>query len=104
MNLMDRLQRLSSAEEIFSALDVPFERDVLNVARLHILRRMGQYLRQMPDDCSEEEAYEHARGHLLRAYLDFVKSTPLQERVFKVHQQAIKPQDAPLVSIQVAAE
>lgn len=102
MTVLDNLHQLSSAEDFFHALDVPYEQEVLNVARLHILRRMGQYLKQMPAGCSEEEAYERARGHLLRAYLDFVRSSPLEERVFKVHQQAYAPSSASLVSIQLS--
>lgn len=104
MILLDKLNHLSTAEDFFQVLDVPCDRDVLNVARLHILRRMGQYLRQMPAECSEEEAFEHARGYLLRAYLDFVNSTPIEERVFKVHQQACTLPAVPLVSIQIATE
>jgi nitrogenase-stabilizing/protective protein len=88
MNIVDRLARLSSAEDFFHELDVPYDPAVLNVARLHILRRMGEYMRDLPTECGEEESYELVRGHLLRAYLDFVHSTPMEQKVFKVHQQA----------------
>jgi nitrogenase-stabilizing/protective protein len=103
MNIVEKLKRLSSAEEFFAALNVPFDPTVLNVARLHILRRMGQYLREMPQNCNEEESYEHARGTLLRAYLDFVHSTPMEQKVFRVHQQACVKPEPPLVSIQLEA-
>ena len=42
--LMDRMRGLSAAEEFFAMLQVPYDPAVLQVARLHILRRMGQYL------------------------------------------------------------
>ncbi|MGD0432053.1 MAG: nitrogenase-stabilizing/protective protein NifW, partial [Acetobacteraceae bacterium] len=45
MSIMTELGQLSSAEDFFVALDLPFDPAIVNVARLHILRRMGQYLR-----------------------------------------------------------
>jgi nitrogenase-stabilizing/protective protein len=104
MNILNQLGKLSSAEEFFSALDVPFDQAILNVARLHILRRMGQYLSEIPSECSNDELYEHARGTLLKAYLDFVHSTPIEQKVFKVHRQAAAGVSAPLITIEVARD
>jgi nitrogenase-stabilizing/protective protein len=91
-NLLDRLRSLSSAEDFFTVLQVPYDPQVLQVARLHILRRMGQYLSEqtlsaMTDDAAEEAS----RAILARAYQDFVESSPLQERVFKVLKEAVAP-------------
>ena len=46
-SILDRLKRLSSAEDFFSALGVAYDEAVLRVARLHILKRMGQYLKSI---------------------------------------------------------
>ena len=92
MSILDRLRQLSSAEEFFEALGVEYDPAVVNVARLHILRRMGEYLRRdAPDDADEETARALCKAHLEKAYDDFVKSSPIAERVFKVHKDAIKP-------------
>ena len=42
--LIERMRRLSAAEEFFALLAVPYDPQVLQVARLHVLRRMSQYL------------------------------------------------------------
>lgn len=92
MTTLETLQGLSSAEEFFRALEVPYDPHVLNVCRLHILRRMGHYMRA--EDLAggtDEIIRERCRAFLQRAYMDFVESTPLQERVFKVLQDAVKP-------------
>jgi nitrogenase-stabilizing/protective protein len=89
---MTELGRLSSAEDFFFALDLPFDPAIVNVARLHILRRMGQYLRGDALDFLDDDATRAAcRSHLETAYQDFVRSSPIAERVFKVHQDAMKP-------------
>ena len=94
MSLLDRLNQLSSAEEFFEALDVPYDEAVVRVARLHILRRMGQYLRGAGaalDGADDDMLHALCRAHLAQAYADFVASSPITERVFKVHQDAIRP-------------
>ena len=92
MTTLDDLRGLSAAEEIFAYLEVPYELAVIRVARLHILRRMGDYLRKdPPTGLAEAEIRERCRSFLESAYADFVKSSPIEERVFKVHKDAVKP-------------
>jgi len=80
-----RLKSLSSAEDFFTTLGVTFDEAVLRVARLHILKRMGDYLagddfEGLPDPV----AAARAKSVLQRAYSDFESSSPLAQRVFKV--------------------
>jgi nitrogenase-stabilizing/protective protein len=92
MSTLKTLQGLSSAEDFFRVLDVPYDPRVLDVCRLHILRRMGHYMRA--EDLAggtDEIILRRCKAFLERAYQDFVESTPLQERVFKVLQDAVKP-------------
>lgn len=95
MGILNQLNHLSDAEEFFTVLDVEFDPKVLNVARLHILRRMGDYLKrdhqQELSGLSEEDVRDRCRAHLQTAYADFVASNPIAERVFKVHRDAVKP-------------
>ncbi len=88
--LTERLSRLSAAEEFLEFFAVPYDPAVVNVSRLHVLKRFYQYLRvgdhlAVNDDA---ETYKRMRGLLVRAYGDFVHSTPAAEKVFKVFQDA----------------
>ena len=88
---LDRqLARLSAAEEFFDFFGVPFEQPVLNVNRLHILKRFSQYLRRSGsgEGLDVQGRRRHCRGLLVRAYEDFVHSTAAQEKVFKVFESA----------------
>lgn len=101
--ILDQLNRTSTAEDFFHALDVAYDPKVLNVARLHILRRMGQYL--VSEDftgASNEDVAARCKGFLAQAYQDFVASSPLDQRVFKVLKDAVappKPSPKPFVSL-----
>ena len=101
MTVLEQLAKLSSAEDYFSFLGVPYDPAVLNVARLHILRRMGDNLREAGLEPDEEKARAYFRAHLERAYQDFVESTPIKERVFKVHKDAIRSTGTPLVRLSI---
>ena len=96
MTFLDDLRKLSSAEDFFEELHVEADPAVVRVARLHILRRMGQYLVQADlANASDEEARAACQAHLAQAYADFVASTPIEQRLFKVHKDAVKPKEEP---------
>ncbi|MER8425756.1 nitrogenase stabilizing/protective protein NifW [Mesorhizobium sp. M1403] len=84
-DILARLKRLSAAEEFFAVLGVSYDPKVLNVSRLHIMKRVGQYLAE--EDFSglpDQVIAARVRGTLERAYEDFAVSSPLTHRVFKV--------------------
>jgi nitrogenase-stabilizing/protective protein len=100
MNVLDELAGLSAAEDFFAALAVTFDPSVVRVARLHILRRMGQYLKDSEADGSFEALDDSGvralcRAHLEQAYQDFVTSSPIEERLFKVHRDALQEKQQP---------
>ena len=73
MTILDELGQLSAAEDFFRYLDLPFRPDVLHVARLHIMRRFGEYLRsENLDGLSDEDARLRCRNLLQSASDEFV--------------------------------
>lgn len=101
MTVLEQLSKLSSAEDFFRYLNVDYDPTVLNVARLHILKRMGEYLRNTSEETDETKARAFYRAHLEKAYLDFVNSSPIKERVFKVHKDAIHSNRPTLVRLSI---
>lgn len=86
--LRQELAELSSAEDFLTYFAIDFDPTVVEVNRLHILKRFHDYLKA---EGAIPEARERDRyGALLqRAYQDFVESDALTEKVFKVfHRQA----------------
>jgi nitrogenase-stabilizing/protective protein len=88
--LLTELARLSSAEEFLVFLEVRYDEHVVQVNRLHILKRFYQYLQREPGLAQLDEAglRERYRALLQRAHDDFVGSSAAQEKVFKVFQDA----------------
>jgi nitrogenase-stabilizing/protective protein len=99
-----KLKELSSAEDFLQYFGVPFEQAVVNVSRLHILKRFFQYIRQanLLSSNNELELYTAYREQLIKAYADFVKSTPAQEKVFKVFQDTAGRQHVSLDNLRAS--
>jgi nitrogenase-stabilizing/protective protein len=88
--IVDTLGKLSSAEEFLNFLEVTYDQRVVNVNRLHILKRFNQYLaRYTFTGASDAEIREEYKALLEHAYNDFVKSDAATEKVFKVFQDAM---------------
>jgi nitrogenase-stabilizing/protective protein len=87
-DLTKRMTTLASAEEFLDFFTVPYDQSVVHVNRLHILKRFNQYLRITPGTAEMDDAalFTVCKELLVRAYGDFVRSTPAQEKVFKVFQ------------------
>lgn len=83
------LGRLSSAEEFMDYLGVAYDQHVVNVNRLHILKRFNQYISRHTFSGATDAVLRMEYKTLLeRAYNDFVRSDAVTEKVFKVFQEA----------------
>jgi len=97
---LDALAKLSSAEDIFAFLGLTPEPGVLNSSRLHIMKRFGAYLQETDfTGLSEAAVAEGCRAALARAQADFIASTPLKEKVFKVFETQAAKQKAKFVGL-----
>lgn len=103
-NFLQQLKALSSAEDFLQYFGVPFDQHVVNVSRLHILKRFFQYIRQenLLTQTEELGLYTLHRELLVKAYADFVTSTPAQEKVFKVFQDTNGKQHVTLDSLKAS--
>lgn len=87
-DLLTRLKALSSAEDFLHFFGVPFDERVVQVNRLHILKRYFQYLKRTEgiDKLGDVALFQRYRELLMQAYEDFVHSNAQREKVFKVFQ------------------
>ena len=88
LNFEDDLDELSSAEDFLEYFGIEYDPKVVHVNRLHIMQRYHDYLekgKSVIDEAGNDEALKNIHLNLLgRAYLDFVESDALTEKVFKV--------------------
>jgi serine O-acetyltransferase len=103
-SFLQQLKALSSAEDFLQFFGIPFDQSVVNVSRLHILKRFFQYLRQQTALATDDDLamFTVYREQLVRAYADFVSSTPAQEKVFKVFQDTNGRQHVSLDSLKAS--
>ena len=88
--LIDDMKRLESAEDFLNYFAIPYDAAVVNINRLHILKRFYQYLASEGgiEGLSPASAFSTCREFLARAYMDFLNSSGIEQRVFKVFRSA----------------
>jgi nitrogenase-stabilizing/protective protein len=103
--LIAEMKSLDSAEAFLEYFALPYDKAVVNVSRLHILKRFYQYLTQKGgiENLPPASAYSACRELLARAYTDFLASSGIEQKVFKVFQNAGGRQSIPVTSIRRAA-
>ena len=100
-DLINQLKALSSAEDFLQFFGVPCEERVVQVNRLHILKRFYQYLHKAEglNGLDDVELFRRYRDCLAQAYQDFVHSNAQREKVFKVFQDTDGTQHVQLSSL-----
>lgn len=81
------LKGLVNAEDFFAFFDLSYDPQIINVNRLHILRKFSQHLAPLEAfQGSEQEQLNQARQGLEKAYQTFLTSSPQEEKLFRVFQ------------------
>ena len=80
------LSELTDAEDFLEYFEISHDARVVDVSRLHILKRFHDYLKQVKPSGHETAAALRAlyKRLLERAYQDFAHSSPSAEKVFEV--------------------
>lgn len=80
---------LTDAEDYLQFFDIEYDRDFVNINRLHILKQFSLLINEVDKafpDVSEAEKLEKYRLALEEAYQVFLTSSPLETKLFKVFQ------------------
>lgn len=87
-DLREKLKELDTAEDFLDFFNIPFNPEVVQINRLHILQRFHNYIDQIDiEPINQTELVKIYKTLLLRAYTDFQNSNALNEKVFKVFQK-----------------
>ena len=82
------LAKLSSAEQFFETLTVPYDQEVVNVSRLHILKRFRELIRTTDmDGLGDSDVEAVCRAALIEAYEEFADGRG--RKTFKVFRDAM---------------
>ena len=93
LTLDEAMEELVSAEDFLGYFGIEYDPAVVHVNRLHILQRFHDYLGKAPLPQAEDGRRADYATLLRQAYLDFVQSDALTEKVFRVfhiHEPQVK--------------
>ncbi len=86
---LEKFKTLTDAEDYLQFFDIEYDRDFVNINRLHILKQFALLINEVDrvfPDVTETEKLEKYRLALEEAYQVFLTSSPLQTKLFKVFQ------------------
>jgi nitrogenase-stabilizing/protective protein len=86
-------QKLTDAEDYLQFFAIKYDRDFVNINRLHILKQFSLLIKEVDRvfaDVDEAEKLEKYSLALEEAYQVFLTSSPLETKLFKVFQSKPK--------------
>jgi len=93
---LSQFNQLKDAEAYFEFFALAYDPHVVNVNRLHILRKFSQLIQAIDKHQSEATLLEDYRQALQTAYNLFLTSNSVEQKLFKVFQD--KPKNVVLLS------
>ena len=90
---LENFQKLTDAEDYLQFFDIEYDRDFVNINRLHILKQFSLLIKEVDKvfpDVTEAEKLEKYQLALEEAYQVFLTSSPLETKLFKVFQSKPK--------------
>lgn len=96
---LDDFNKITDAEDYFEFFQLAYDRNFVNVNRLHILKKFSQFIDEINTNYSElgeDEKLQKYRDALIQAYEVFLSKTPLETKLFKVFNE--KPQNVVMLS------
>lgn len=91
-----QFNQLKDAEEYFEFFGLTYDPQVVNVNRLHILRKFSQLVQEVDKNQSEAEMLAAYSQQLRNAYDLFLTSNSVEQKLFKVFQD--KPKNVVKIS------
>ncbi|BAT52718.1 Nitrogen fixation protein NifW [Nostoc sp. NIES-3756] len=84
---LEEFKKLVDAEEYFKFFELDYDAKIVNVNRLHILKKFSQLISEIdtnhPDLSTEEKLNQYSLA-LQSAYQVFTESSPQEQKLFKV--------------------
>lgn len=89
-------RKLTDAEAYFDFFDLPYSPQVVNINRLHILRKFSRLTAEINQQQDEALVLGNYRQALQMAYEVFLTSSSVEQKLFKVFQD--KPKNVVMLS------
>ena len=93
---LTQFTQLRDAEDYFRFFSLDYDPEVVNVNRLHILRKFSQLVKDQDKSQSEKQRLNTYRQALQTAYDLFLTSSSVEQKLFKVFQD--KPSNVVMLS------
>ena len=96
---LSQFQKLTDAEQYFEFFDLAYDPQVVNINRLHILKKFSQSLQEIDSNLAKSQEatlLNLYRAALEESYATLQTSNAIEQKLFKVFHQ--KPQNIVMLS------
>lgn len=93
MSTLAEFNKITDAEAYFEFFQLPYDAKVVNINRLHILKKFSQFISEIDQgapELNESDRLTQYRSALIQAYQTFLTTSPLETKLFKVFNEKPK--------------